>query len=161
MIKETAPRESSQGSHSKEYVTFTVAGQLFGFPVVEVQDVLGPHPITPVPLGPGEVAGSLNLRGRIVTVIDMRRRLGLAAEGDPSRKMSIVVEYRGDLYSFLVDAIGDVLSFDNVQCEANPSTLEPVWREVSSGICRLADSLLIVLDVHRLLAISATRELAA
>jgi purine-binding chemotaxis protein CheW len=161
MIKETTPRETAPSTHSKEYVTFTVAGQLFGFPVVEVQDVLGPHPITPVPLGPPEVAGSLNLRGRIVTVMDLRRRLGLAPEGDASTKMSIVVEHRGDLYSFLVDAIGDVLRFEDADREANPSTLEPAWREVSSGICRLADNLLIVLDVRRLLALSATRELAA
>jgi purine-binding chemotaxis protein CheW len=138
----------------------TVAGQLFGLPVMQVQDVLGPHQITPVPLSPPEVAGSLNLRGRIVTAIDLRKRLKLPAEGDPNTKMSIVVEYRGDLYSFLVDAVGEVLRFEDVECATNPSTLEQTWREVSSGIYRLPESLLVVLDVQRLLAISSAREAA-
>jgi purine-binding chemotaxis protein CheW len=154
------PRTRVVAGEQHEFVSITVAGQHFGIPVLQVQDVLGPQRITPIPLAPPEVAGSLNLRGRIVTAIDLRKRLKLPAEGDPNTKMSIVVEHRGDLYSFLVDGVGEVLRFDEVECEANPSTLEQTWREVSSGIYRLPESLLVVLDVQRLLAISPVREAA-
>ena len=64
-------------SETEDYVTFVIAGQLFGIPVLRVQDVLSWHQITPIPLAPPEIAGSLNLRGRIVTAIDVRLRLGL------------------------------------------------------------------------------------
>src|SRR3546814_3480216 len=95
---------------TQDYVTMTIAGQLFGIPVLTVQDILGPQKITRIPLAPPEVAGSLNLRGRIVTAMDVRLRLGLAprAEGEPA--MSGVVDQRGESYSLLVDSVGEVLS---------------------------------------------------
>ena len=73
-----------------EFVSITVADQLFGIPVLQVQDVLGPQRITRIPLAPAEVAGSLNLRGRIVTAIDLRTRLGLPELADGNKRMSIV-----------------------------------------------------------------------
>lgn len=149
------------GSRRCDYVTITVAGQLFGIPVLEVQDVLGPQRITRIPLAPPEVAGSLNLRGRIVTAIDLRVRLGLPRTEDASRNMSVVVDHKGELYSFVVDQVGEVLSFEGVEAERNPATLDPRWREVSNGIHRLEGSLLIVLDVNRLLQFGARAEAAA
>src|SRR4051794_12660711 len=85
-----------------DFVTFTVAGQLFGIPVLQVHDVLGPQSITRVPLAPPEIAGSLNLRGRIVTAIDLRRRLGLEPPADPRQAMSVVVELGSQSYSLMV-----------------------------------------------------------
>jgi len=143
-----------------EYVSITVAGQLFGIPVLQVQDVLGPQRITRIPLAPAEVAGSLNLRGRIVTAIDLRIRLKLPPLPDGQNGMSVVVDYGGELYSVMVDAVGEVLSLDAEAAERNPATLDPVWREVSGGIYRLDKTLLIVLDVARVLDFSVRAEAA-
>jgi purine-binding chemotaxis protein CheW len=133
------------------FVTLTVANQLFGIPVLKVRDILGPQRITHVPLAPAEVAGALNLRGRIVTAIDVRTRLGLAAQKGANPGMSVVVDIDGELYSLIVDKIGEVMSLPSADFERNPATLDPRWQEVSSGIYRLKDCLLIVLDVERLL----------
>ena len=106
-----------------------------------------------VPLAAPEVAGVLNLRGRIVTAVDMRRRLGLPPISD-SKGMSVVVESHGELYSLMVDQVGEVLNLSNQAFEHNPPTLEPRWREVSSGISRLDKKLLVLIDVDRLLDFS-------
>jgi purine-binding chemotaxis protein CheW len=98
------------------------------------------------------VAGSLNLRGRIVTAIDIRRRLRLPvcqeASGDA---MSVVVELQGELYCLRVDSVGEVLSLPSSDFEPNPPTLDPLWREFATGVYRLKTALLVVLDVPRLL----------
>lgn len=138
-------------SHNSDFVTVTVARQLFGIPVLTVQDILGPQRITRIPLAPPEVAGSLNLRGRIVTAIDVRLRLNLPGRTKEKPGMSIVVDLRGELYSLMVDSVGEVLSLSNDDFERNPATLDPRWREVSTGIYRLNGQLMVVLDVPRLL----------
>lgn len=132
-------------------LTLTVAGQLCGVPVLAVRDVLGPQAITRIPLAPPEVAGSLNLRGRIVTAIDLRRRLLLPERAADQRAMSVVVDHHGELYSLLADQVGDVLSLNPAERAPNPPTLEAVWREVSLGVHRLGEHLLVVLDVERLM----------
>jgi len=138
-------------SGSQDFVTMTIAEQLFGIPVLQVQDVLGHQRITRIPLAPPEVAGSLNLRGRIVTAIDVRLRLGLPGRPKNKPEMSIVVDLRGELYSLIVDSVGEVLSLSNEDFERNPATLDLRWREVSTGIYRLNNQLMVVLDVSRLL----------
>jgi purine-binding chemotaxis protein CheW len=137
-----------------EFVTFRLAKQLLGIPVLAVHDVLKPQVITHTPLAPDWIAGVLNLRGRIVTAIDLRRRLGLTARTqDDGKGMSIVIEYRGEPYSLLIDRIGEVLTLDDNMFERNPVTLDPIWRQISAGIYRLNEELMVVLDVHQLLEI--------
>jgi purine-binding chemotaxis protein CheW len=138
------------------FLTLTVSGQLCGVPVLAVRDVLGAQAITRIPLAPAEVAGSLNLRGRIVTAIDLRCRLGLPPRdsGDGARgAMSVVVERDGELYSLLADQVGEVLPLPRADRAPNPPTLDLLWREVSRGVHRLGERLLILLDVERILAI--------
>lgn len=150
---------SKRGSHEiattenhEDFVTMFIEGQLFGIPVLVVQDVLGPQKITRIPLAPPEVAGSLNLRGRIVTAIDVRMRLQLARKkAETGEGMSVVVDMKGELYSLRVDQVGEVLSLPAAKFERNPPTLDPLWREFSTGIYRLDEKLLVVLDVPRLL----------
>lgn len=144
---------------TEEFVTFTIVDQLFGIPVLKVQDILSAHRITRIPLAPPEIAGSLNLRGRIVTAIDVRLRLGLEPRDREASAMSIVVEHKNDLYSLLVDAVGEVLALSPDEFERNPPTLDARLRVYSDGIYRLNDQLLVVLDVTRLLDYS--REHAA
>lgn len=143
--------ETGLTEEAREYVTMTVADQLFGIPVLTVQDVLGPQRITRIPLSPPEIAGALNLRGRIVTAIDVRRRLALPARSADTSSMSVVVDHKGELYSLIVDAVGEVMSLPADSYERNPATLDPRWREVSGGIYRLKGKLLVVLEVARLL----------
>lgn len=142
---------AASGENATDYVTFSIAGQLFGIPVLQVQDVLAGGEITRIPLAPQEIAGALNLRGRIVTAVDVRLRLGLKPGGGEGDSMSIVVDHGGELYSLIVDEVGEVLSLDPKTYGRNPPTLDPVFREFSSGIYRLKDRLLVVLDVVRLL----------
>ncbi len=146
------------GNEQHEFVSVTVAGQLFGVPVLQVQDVLGPQRITRIPLAPKEVAGSLNLRGRIVTAIDLRTRLRLPRLPEGEMGMSVVVDHGGELYSIIVDSVGEVLSLDPETAERNPPTLDPAWREVSGGIYRLEYTLLVVLNVARVLEFSVRAE---
>ncbi len=144
------------GEDLDDFVTFRVKKQLFGIPVLMVQDILSPDRIASIPLAPPEVRGSINLRGRIVTVIDVRVRLGLPANKDSSANaMAVTVEQDHELYTLLVDSIGDVVSLSNEIYERNPATLDALWREFSNGVYRLKGELMVVLDVHRLLNISA------
>jgi len=144
-------QDTSGFSNTKEYLTVYIGEQMFAIPVLQIEDVLGEQKVTQIPLSQPEVAGSLNLRGRIVTAIDVRRRLGLALAEQKKKSMSVVVEHGHDLYSLIVDGVGDVLNFNDEELEKNPATLEPVLKEVSSGIYRLDRKLVVVLDVSGLL----------
>jgi purine-binding chemotaxis protein CheW len=137
-----------------DYVTFSMGKQMFGVPVQGVQDILVPERIAPVPLAPPEVRGLINLRGRIVTVIDVRIRLGLKDERDPaSRAMGVTVESGHELYTLLVDHVGDVITLATDSFEANPATVDNLWKDFSKGVYRLSDQLMVVLDIDRLLDI--------
>jgi len=150
-------RDRDRGHETVEFVTVTIADQLFGIPVLQVQDVLGPQRITRIPLAPPEIAGSLNLRGRIVTAVDVRLRLGLPPRPAGADDMSIAVEHGGELYSLMVDGVGEVLALRPQQFERSPATIDATWREVSTGIYRLDNRLMVVLDVARLLDFTSAR----
>ena len=134
------------------FVTMTVGSGYFGVPVTRVRDVLDTPLIYPVPLAPPEIPGSINLRGRIVTAIDLRVRLGIPPRESADRCMCVIVEgLAGEPYALLVDEIGDVLTLPSSSHEANPITLSPTWSSMCRGLYRRDDSLLIVLDVEALL----------
>ena len=185
--------ETIPGENLEDFVTFIIKGQLFGIPVLKVQDILTPNNIAAIPLAPPEVKGSINLRGRIVTVVDVRVRLGLgkreldrsktpvvetapadegsktdedtgetSTQGAPEKVhtpadegMGVTVEHENELYTLLVDKVGDVIGMSKDFYESNPSTLDPVWREFAAGVYRLDGQLMVVLDVERLLNISS------
>jgi purine-binding chemotaxis protein CheW len=135
-----------------EYVTAMIGGQLFGLPISRVQDVFMPERLTRVPLAGPDIAGLLNLRGRIVTVIDMRRRLDLPAQQDGGgRPMAVGVEHRGESHGLLIDEIGEVLKLPAVGREDNPVNLDERLARVSAGVHRLDGRLLVILDVERVL----------
>ena len=135
------------------YVTAMIDGQLFGLPIVRVQDVFIPERLTRVPLAPPEIVGVLNLRGRIVTLIDLRRRFGLGERKEGEDVMAIGVESRGESYGLLIDRVGEVVELDGVAREPNPVNLDQRLAQMSSGIYRLDDQLLVVVDVDRVLDI--------
>jgi purine-binding chemotaxis protein CheW len=142
-----------------EYVTATIGDQLFGLPIGRVQDVFVLDRMTRVPLAAPEIAGVLNLRGRIVTAIDMRRRLGMTAPAE-RKKMAIGIECKGESYGLLIDSIGEVLKLPASGREDNPVNLDSQLARVSAGVFRLEDRLLVVLDVDRVLDLGPHAEAA-
>ena len=134
-----------------DYVTFTTAGQIFGLPIARVQEVFRPARITRVPLAGAQIAGVLNLRGRIVTAIDVRSRLGLQAREEGLAPMAIGIESRGESFGLLVDTLGEVLRLSDSDIEANPINLDRRLADVSAGVHRLDGQLLVVLDIDRVL----------
>ncbi len=136
---------------TRGFVTMRVADQLVGVPVMLVHDVLRRMEITDVPLAQPEVAGLMNLRGRIVTVVDVRVRLGLSPHPNRGSEMHAVVEHKDESYSLMVDSVGEVVNLKSEEIEKTPANLEGRWKEVASGVCRMKDELLVILDVQSLL----------
>ncbi len=134
-----------------EYITVYVGEQLFGIPVTVVQDVFEVQSLTRVPLSVPEVRGVLNLRGRIVTAIDMRIRLGLPTNEEGASRMAVGIEEGGEAFGLMVDSVGEVLSLQAQDVERSPANLDPRWQQVSSGVHRLENDLMVVLDVSKAL----------
>jgi purine-binding chemotaxis protein CheW len=151
-----SPPTKKVQSTAQQYVTLTLDNQLFGIPVLMVHDVLKDQPINRIPLAPAEIAGSLNLRGRIVTAIDVRRKLGLGArqieDDEDAGVMSVVIEHGHEIYSLIVDNVGDVLTLEEGMIEKTPHTVNAVWRSISRGICQLDSQLLLLLDIDKFFA---------
>ncbi len=155
MTSQTAGMMDVEGD-SEKYVTVTVAGQLFGLPISKVQDVFVIDNLTQVPLAIPEVVGVLNLRGRIMTAICMRKRMRLPERDGDRPTMAAGIEYKGESYGLLIDEVGDVLSLSRDTLERNPINLDPRWASVSAGVHRLENELLVILDVEKVLDIEKT-----
>ncbi len=134
-----------------ELVTMTLAGQAFGIAVRHVHDILGPQSIARVPLASGAVAGSINLRGRIVTVLDLAVVLDLG-RANPDLAMNVVVADDRELYALLVDKAGDVLTMPGAMLEPLPPTVPSGWSLISNGILKFSDHLLVTVEPDRILA---------
>lgn len=132
-----------------QYATFFVDGLFFGVDVLEVQEILREQTMTPVPLAPAEVEGLINLRGQIVTALDMRRRLGLAPRAAETAAMNVVIHTGGGAVSLLVDEIGDVIETGAAALEAAPDNLSPQTRDLIAGIFQLEERLLLLLNVDK------------
>src|SRR5499433_3381720 len=141
----------SFNAHVTEYVTVLIGEQLFGLPISRVQDVFMPDRLTRVPLSSPEIAGVLNLRGRIVTAIDLRRRLGLPSRSDGRPPMAVGIELRGESYGLLIDSVGEVMKLADGTREPNPVNLDQHLKRVSGGVHRLEGQLMVILDVDRVL----------
>ncbi|HEX4923858.1 MAG TPA: chemotaxis protein CheW [Bdellovibrionales bacterium] len=139
-----------------EFMSFYVGDQLLGIPVLQVQEILPPQPFTRVPLTPATVKGLLNLRGQIVTGIDLRERLGLPPRDSSEPFMNVIVSEGGELFSLLADRVGDVITVAKNTYAPPPPTLASRWKDVCSGVHRLKSQLLIVVEVGSLLNIKKT-----
>jgi purine-binding chemotaxis protein CheW len=149
-------RDSSAAAECvTEYVSVVLDGQMFGLPIARVQDVFTPQWLTRVPLSEPEIAGVLNLRGRIVTAVELRCRLGLPARQQGVAPMAVGIEWRGESYGLLVDAVGEVIRLADSGREPNPVNLDAKFARVSLGVHRLDAQLMIVLDVERVLGSTA------
>jgi len=137
--------------HLAEFVTVTIGNQLFGLPIHLVRDVFVPERLTPVPLAPSNVAGILNLRGRVTTVIELRSRLDLEMPRQSQPAMVVGIELTGECYGLLVDSVGEVMLLESSAREPNPANLDPRLARVAAGVYQIEGQLMIVLDVDRVL----------
>ncbi|ACA19167.1 CheW protein [Methylobacterium sp. 4-46] len=140
-----------------DYVTVTLGDEMFGLPIDRVHDVFIATNLTDVPLSPPEIKGLLNLRGRVVTAICLRRRLGLPDRVSEGREMAVGFELGGEAYGLLVDQVGEVMKLSADTYGPNPVHMDTRWRAVSRGVHRLDGRLLIILDVDAVLAFGDDR----
>ncbi len=154
--EQQAPSSASGFGNSLDYVTIRIGEQLLGLPIGRVQDVFIANRITVVPRAPDEIVGLINLRGRIVTAICLRKRLGrpveLKLDGQGRQELTAIgIDHGGEAYALIVDAVGEVIRLDRSTFEPLPVHLDRVWAALATGIHRLADELLVVLDLDAVL----------
>lgn len=134
-----------------QYVILSVHNNLFGLPVSTVQDVIYTPKMTRVPRAAGDVVGLLNLRGRIVTAIDLGIKLGMEPVQNTPRNMSVILDVDGEFYSLVVHDVGEVRELDEPALyEKNPNALDVRWRPYSSGIYQMDKQLVILLDENKI-----------
>ncbi len=151
MSTATLPSPTGRVQAQLEYVTFRLADQWLGIPVMMVQEVLVAMRIARVPMAPDAIAGFLNLRGQIVTAVDLRKTLRLEPRAQDAEIMNVVVLHEGELFAFMVDEVGDVVSVANDLVEPTPATLDARWRAACTGIVRRDRGLLLVMSVLEVL----------
>lgn len=144
-----------------EYVTVMVGEEIFGLPIDRVHDVFIATNLTEVPLAPREIIGLLNLRGRVVTALCLRRRLGLPDREETGRDMAVGLEHQGEAFGLLVDQVGEVMKLSPDTHEQNPANMDPRWAAVAKGVHRLDGRLLVILDVDGVLNFDAERQSVA
>lgn len=143
-----------------EYVTAKIGHELFGIPISRVQNVFVVERLTRVPMAPAHVAGILNLRGRIVTAVDIRPKLGLSRRESAAQPMAIGIDYRGESYGLIIDEIGEVLKLPDSDRAPNPVNLDAGLARFAAGIYQLDSRLLVLLDVDRILQTDAELKVA-
>lgn len=131
---------------NSQYCTFWADGLHFGIAVRDVQEVLRYQEMSAAPRAPESVFGLINLRGQIVTAIDLRHRLGLAERAEGETPMNVVLRSRNEVVSLLVDDIGDVIDTAGAATEPVPPTLPSAVRDVVTGVIPLPEAILLVLD---------------
>ena len=153
MNENASPAVSDHIGNGRQYATFFVDGMFFGVEVLKVQEVLRYQEMTRVPLAPEIIEGLINLRGQIVTAIDMRRRLKLAPRGTDAQQMNVVVRSEEGAVSLLVDEIGDVIEVSQSRYEPPPVNMPLAQRALVDGVYKLEGKLLLVLNTDRTLKI--------
>jgi purine-binding chemotaxis protein CheW len=143
---------------TRQYATFEVAGQLFGVAVEAVQEVLSFHEYTAVPLSSPAVGGLFNLRGQVIAAVDLRVQLGLPRQSLSGPVMNVILRGDDEPVSLLVDRIGEVIDLDDHEFEPPPETLTGPTRDLVLSTVKLADRLMLVVDVTE--AVDTTRAAA-
>ena len=157
-MMQAANTNAAEAGATAEFVTVFVGETMFGLAINRVHDVFIPAGVTPVPLSPPEIVGLLNLRGRVVTALCLRRRLGIPGREAGAAEMAIGLEQAGETFALIVDGVGEVLKLGADTQEPVPINLDARWRDISLGVHRLDGRLLVILDVDALLAFGDARE---
>ena len=147
--RETGAEQGKAFAKTSQYSTFFVANRLYGIDVTRVQEVVRPMPMTPIPLAPSHVTGLINLRGQVATAIGLRELFGLH-ESPPDQFMNVVCKVDGTMISLQVDEIGDVIEVSAKDFETTPQTVPEQIGRFMSGIYKVSDSLLSIVDIDRI-----------
>ncbi|BBD65527.1 CheW protein [Nostoc commune NIES-4072] len=151
----------------QQICTFFLKGVYFGIDVQHVQEVIRPQAMTPVPLAPPDICGLINLRGQIITVIDLQRRLEMSEPqtqsttklGDAAQGFNVVLCCDGEIVSLLVDDVGDVLEFAQNTFQPPPTTLKGRMRQMLAGAYPLSEGFLLILDAEKILDVNLTNQI--
>ena len=138
------------GDYESSYFTVFVNGEIFGLPVENTHTIFRIASVTSVPLSPGDIAGLVNLRGKIVTAVSLRKRLHMAADESVQNALAIVIEFRSENFALIVDQVGDVLSLGKSAQIPVPSHFNPQRARLTSGLYRVGKLLIPVLDIEAL-----------
>lgn len=158
MIDTTLKNHVSDESMGDHYLTVKIGDQLFGFPVSHLRDIFKSLEVTPIPLAPKAILGSINLRGKVVTVVDLRLKFYTDIDIQNRDYMNIAVSHGSELLSFVVDSVGDVINIPQSKFEPLPSNLEQHWVNIAQGVCQLNESLIIRLNMENLLNLVTQEE---
>lgn len=150
---ETNIIESVLSGDASQLCGFKIMDGQYAIPVLEVQEVVKPQKVTSVPLGPEYVDGLINLRGQIVTAINLRVLFGLPRKDDPEEYMNIIVRWGDGLYALVVDEIMDVMDVENSSFEDTPDTIDEHLKSYIRGVFKLEDNLLTLLSLEKILDI--------
>ena len=151
MDNATTFRSSTEDSNLIQLVTFKLGPEEFGVDILKVQEIIRMMPITKVPNAPQFVEGVINLRGKVIPVIDMRKRFGMACCRRDNNTRIMVMDLQGQVVGFVVDAVSEVLRIPESTVEAPPAVVAGIGSEYKRGVGKLQDRLLILLDLDRLL----------
>ena len=157
-MEKKATADGAGKSGTRQFVTFYLSGHLFGVDVIHVQEVIRAQAMTRVPLATPVVSGLINLRGQIVLAIDLRLRLGLAPRKSDAPVMNLVAQTSDGPVSLLVDEIGDVIEVGADVFEQSPDMLKGVQRELVEGVYKVKSTLLIALNVNRVIQVGGPQE---
>lgn len=147
------PEQAAASAASRQYSTFYLDGLYLGVEVLKVQELIRYQEMTPVPLAPSLIRGLINLRGQIVTAIELRRRFDMPDRPADQMPMNVVVRMEDGAVSLLVDEIGDVVEVNDEQFEPAPETIRGRANDLVTGVYKMAERLLLVLDVERAIAV--------
>ncbi len=138
-----------------ELLTCRIADQWIGFRVQQVSEVVKPQKRTMMPMAPQAVAGLINLRGKVITELEVRRVIGLPERApDEPFHVAIVETMSGEDFGLIVDDVGEVMVLDEDMFEATPSTLHEVWRQVSDGVLKQEGRVLLLVNVDRFVSLT-------
>ncbi len=139
---------------SSELLTCRVGEQWLGLQVKHVREVVTPQPTTNMPLAPDAVMGLINLRGRVITQLDVRKVIGLPDREEDSFRVAIVETISGEDFGLVVDEVGEVVELDVDMYEKTPKTLDRVWQDVSEGVLKQEERVVVLVDVERFIAMT-------
>ncbi len=147
----TLSKEKMKSANIEQLCGFRIGNGFYAIPVLEVQEVVKPQNMTTVPLSSENVKGLINLRGQIVTALDMKNMFNLKSEAESKTFMNIIVSSGESLYSLIVDQVMDVIEVDTDTFESTPDTLPDSIKKYIKGVYKLSDKLLLRLDLEKVL----------
>ena len=162
-----AAKQEAQGHAKREgkYLTFTLAGEEYGISILKIKEIIGMMPITPVPRTPEFVRGVINLRGKVIPVLDPRVKFGLEAKEFTDRTCIVVVEVESGsghlLMGLVVDSVSEVLNVKGEEIEDSPSFGTKLDTEYILGMAKMGSSVKLLLDIDRVLSAGEVAEMAA